>query len=287
MGRKRHSSLRSSKEDMEVVRHTPQTPQTQSPAYRLAFADEEFMTSEDLRGVRFHLEYLKVEFRLREAGINSTVVLFGGARIPEPGKPAWAAKTETAKRNLEANAVYYQEARRFAQLASLASETTGYTEFVVATGGGPGVMEAGNRGAADVNAPSIGYNIVLPHEQAPNAYVTPQFAFNFHYFATRKIHFMMRAKVIAIFPGGFGTLDEFFEALTLIQTGRMDRIPVLLFGTRFWNRVINLEALAEEGTISPDDFKLFSVVDTADEAWEVVRKTYDLPAIDHPVATDI
>lgn len=285
MGRKRHSSLRSSKEDMEVVRHTPQTPQTQSPAYRLAFADEEFMTSEDLRGVRFHLEYLKIEFRLREAGINSTVVLFGGARIPEPGKPAWAAKTETAKRNLEANAVYYQEARRFAQLASLASEATGFTEYVVATGGGPGVMEAGNRGAADVDAPSIGYNIVLPHEQAPNAYVTPQFAFNFHYFATRKIHFMMRAKVIAIFPGGFGTLDEFFEALTLIQTGRMDRIPLLLFGTSFWNRVINLEALAEEGTISPDDFKLFSVVDTADEAWEVVRKTYDLPVIEHPVAT--
>lgn len=277
MGRKRHSSLRSSQEDMEAVRHSPQTPQTQSPAYRLAFADEEFLTSEDLRGVRFQLEYQKIETRLREAGVNSTVVLFGGARIPEPGKPAWAAKTDIAKTNLEKNSIYYDEARRFARLASLTSKTTGFSEYVVATGGGPGVMEAGNRGAADVGAPSIGYNIVLPHEQAPNLYVTPQFSFNFHYFATRKIHFLMRAKVVAIFPGGFGTMDEFFEALTLIQTGRMDRIPLLLFGKAFWNRVINLEALAEEGTISPDDFKLFSFVDTADEAWEIVRQTYDLP----------
>ncbi len=282
MGRKRHSSLRSSKEDMEAVRHSPHTPQTESAAYRLAFADEEFMTSEDLRGVRFQLEYLKIEFRLREANVNSTVVLFGGARIPEPGKPAWAAKTDEAKKNLEANSIYYEEARRFAQLASLTSKATDFTDYVVATGGGPGVMEAGNRGAADVGAPSIGYNIVLPHEQAPNTYVTPQFSFNFHYFATRKIHFLMRAKVVAIFPGGFGTMDEFFEALTLIQTGRMDRIPLLLFGKKFWSRVLNLEALAEEGTISPDDFKLFSFVDTADEAWEIVRQTYNLPRIEHP-----
>ncbi|WP_375143275.1 LOG family protein [Pelagibacterium sp. H642] len=282
MGRKRHSSLRSSQEDMEAVRHSPQTPQTQSPAYRLAFADEEFLTSEDLRGVRFQLEYQKIETRLREAGVNSTVVLFGGARIPEPGKPAWAAKTDIAKANLEKNSVYYDEARRFARLASLTSKTTGFSEYVVATGGGPGVMEAGNRGAADVGAPSIGYNIVLPHEQAPNLYVTPQFSFNFHYFATRKIHFLMRARVVAIFPGGFGTMDEFFEALTLIQTGRMERIPLLLFGKAFWNRVINLEALAEEGTISPDDFKLFSFVDTADEAWDIVRQTYDLPEVVHP-----
>tara|TARA_R110002051_G_scaffold67814_1_gene122439 strand:+ start:329 stop:1180 length:852 start_codon:yes stop_codon:yes gene_type:complete len=282
MGRKRHSSLRSSKEDMEAVRHSPLTPQTQSAAYRLAFADEEFLTSEELRGVRFQLEYLKVESRLREANVNSTVVLFGGARIPEPGKPAWAAKTDEARKNLEANSVYYDEARRFAQLASLTSKATEFSEYVVATGGGPGVMEAGNRGAADVGAPSIGYNIVLPHEQAPNVYVTPQFSFNFHYFATRKIHFLMRAKVVAIFPGGFGTMDEFFEALTLIQTGRMDRIPLLLFGKKFWSRVLNLEALAEEGTISPDDFKLFSFVDTADEAWEIVRKTYNLPRIEHP-----
>lgn len=279
MGRKRHSSLRTSKQDMETVRHSPLTPQTQASAYRLAFADEEFLTSEDLRGVRFHLEYLKVEFRLREAGVNSTVVLFGGARIPEPGKPAWAAKTDTAKKNLEKSARYYTEARRFAQLASRTAEATGYRDYLVVTGGGPGVMEAGNRGAADVGAPSIGLNIVLPHEQAPNVYVTPDFSFNFHYFATRKIHFLVRAKVVAIFPGGFGTLDEFFETLTLIQTGRMERIPLLLFGKEFWSRVINLDALAEEGTISPDDVKLFTIVDTADDAWAIVRRTYNLPEI--------
>ncbi len=279
MGRKHHSSLRTSVEDIEVVRHTPQTPQTESSAYRLAFADEEFLTSEDLRGMRFHLEYLKVENRLRQAEIDSTVVLFGGARIPEPGKEAWAAKTELAKKNLEKNAKYYTEARRFAQLASKTAEATGYRDYVVVTGGGPGVMEAGNRGAADVGAPSIGFNIVLPHEQAPNPYVTPQYSFNFHYFATRKIHFLVRARAVAIFPGGFGTLDEFFETLTLIQTGRMDRIPLLLFGKEFWSRVINLEALAEEGTISPDDLTLFQLVDTADEAWECVRKAYNLPDI--------
>jgi uncharacterized protein (TIGR00730 family) len=279
MGRKHHSSLRTSVEDIEVVRHTPQTPQTKSSAYRLAFADEEFLTSEDLRGMRFHLEYLKVENRLRQAGIDSTVVLFGGARIPEPGKEAWAAKTELARKNLEKNSKYYAEARRFAQFASKTSEAAGFRDYVVVTGGGPGVMEAGNRGAADVGAPSIAFNIVLPHEQAPNLFVTPDYSFNFHYFATRKIHFLVRAKAVAIFPGGFGTLDEFFETLTLIQTGRMDRIPLLLFGTEFWSRVINLEALAEEGTISPDDVKLFRMVDTADEAWECVRKAYNLPAI--------
>src|SRR5690606_16215504 len=254
-----------------------------SPAYRLAFPDDEFMTSEATRGVRFQLEYLKPEFRLREYGINSTVVLFGGARIPEPGKPAWAAKNETQRRNLEAASRYYEEARTFAQLASQTSASLGYKEFVVTTGGGPGVMEAGNRGAADIGAPSIGLNIVLPHEQAPNLYVTPDLSFNFHYFATRKIHFLLRAKVVAVFPGGFGTLDEFFEALTLIQTGRMDRIPILLFGKEFWTRVINLDALAEAGTIAPDDPDLFTVVDTAQEGWDVVRQYYNLPDMGEPV----
>src|SRR5690606_39100601 len=152
-----------------------------------------------------------------------------------------------------------------------------FTEFVVVTGGGPGVMEAGNRGAADMGAPSIGLNIVLPHEQAPNLYVTPDLSFNFHYFATRKIHFLMRAKAVADFPGGFGTLDEFFETLTLIQTHRMDPIPPVLFGADFWTRVINLEALAEAGTIAPTDPDLFTVVDSADEGWEVIRKHYNLP----------
>ncbi|GHA31725.1 3-isopropylmalate dehydrogenase [Devosia pacifica] len=279
MAKRRHTPLRTSVEDVDAARRAPETPQTQSSTYQLAFADAEFMTSEDIRGVRFQLEYLKPEFHLRERGINSTVVLFGGARIPEPGKPAWAAKNETQKRNLEAASRYYTEARRFAQYASLTSKATDNTDFVVVTGGGPGVMEAGNRGAMDVEAPSIGLNIVLPHEQAPNIYVTPELSFNFHYFATRKIHFLLRARVVAIFPGGFGTLDEFFETLTLIQTGRMDRIPVLLFGAEFWGKVINLEALAEAGTIAPTDPDLFTIVDSAEEGWAVVRKAYNLPEV--------
>ena len=284
MTKRRHpTSLRTSSEDIAVSRKAPDTPQTRSAAYRLAFADDEFMTSEDTRGVRFQLEYLKPEFRLREHGILSTVVLFGGARIPEPGKPAWAAKNETQKKNLEAASVFYEEARRFAQLASQTSASLDYKEFVVVTGGGPGVMEAGNRGAADMGAPSIGLNIVLPHEQAPNLYVTPDLSFNFHYFATRKIHFLIRAKVVAVFPGGFGTLDEFFETLTLIQTGRMEKVPVLLFGKEFWTKVINLEALAEAGTISPTDPDLFSLVDSADEGWDIVRQFYNLPIMGEPV----
>jgi len=284
LAKRRHpTSLRTSSEDVAVSLKAPDTPQTRSAAYRLAFADDEFMTSEDTRGIRFQLEYLKPEFRLREHGINSTVVLFGGARIPEPGKPAWAAKNEIQKKNLEAASRYYEEARQFAQLASQTAASMDYKEYVVVTGGGPGVMEAGNRGAADVGAPSIGLNIVLPHEQAPNLYVTPDLSFNFHYFATRKIHFLMRAKAVAVFPGGFGTLDEFFETLTLIQTGRMDKVPVILFGKDFWTKVINLEALAEAGTISPTDPDLFTVVDTAEEGWDCVRKFYNLPEMGAPV----
>ncbi|MBD8065669.1 LOG family protein [Devosia sp. PTR5] len=282
MARRNPTRLRTSSEDIAASKKAPQTPQTQNPAYRLAFADDDFLTSEDTRGIRFQLEYLKPEFRLREHGITSTVVLFGGARIPEPGKPAWAAKNETQKRNLEQASRYYEEARRFAQLAAQTSATTDFKEYVVVTGGGPGVMEAGNRGAADMGAPSIAFNIVLPHEQAPNVYVTPDLSFNFHYFATRKIHFLIRAKVVAVFPGGFGTLDEFFETLTLIQTGRMERVPVLLFGADFWTKVINLEALAEAGTIAPTDPELFTVVDTAEEGWAVVRKFYGLPESHEP-----
>ncbi|MEM8796534.1 MAG: LOG family protein [Pseudomonadota bacterium] len=260
--------------DLEVVKRVPETPQTRSAAYRLAFADEDFLLSEDLRQVRLQLEYLKPEMMLAERGINSTVVLFGGARIPEPGKPAWAAKNETAKRNLERNSRYYDEARAFARLASEVSKTTDFSEYVVVTGGGPGVMEAGNRGAADAGAPSIGLGIVLPREEAPNPYVTPELCFNFHYFAIRKMHFLVRAKAIAVFPGGFGTMDELFETLTLIQTGRMERVPVLLFGKSFWERVIDLNVLAEEGTISPEDVNLFQAVDTAEEGWNIVSRFY-------------
>ncbi len=279
MAKRRHTPLRTSVEDVAAAQEAASTPQTESAAFRLAFADAEFLTSEDTRGIRFQLEYLKAEFRLRERGINSTVVLFGGARIPEPGKPAWAARNEIQRKNLEASSRYYEEARRFAQYASLTSKALDHKEYVVVTGGGPGVMEAGNRGADDVGAPSIGLNIVLPHEQNPNSFITPELCFNFHYFATRKIHFLLRAKAVAIFPGGFGTLDEFFETLTLIQTGRMERVPLLLFGMEFWKKVINFEALAEAGTIAPNDPDLFTVVDSAAEGWDVIRKHYNLPEV--------
>ncbi|WP_137149910.1 LOG family protein [Devosia sp. FKR38] len=286
MAKRRPTPLRTSGEDVAASKRAPHTPQTESAAFRLAFADDEFLTSEDTRGIRFQLEYLKSEFRLRERGINSTVVLFGGARIPEPGKAAWAARNDVQRANLEAASHYYDEARHFAQLASATSKALDFKDYVVVTGGGPGVMEAGNRGAADVGAPSIGLNIVLPHEQAPNPYVTPELSFNFHYFATRKIHFLMRAKAVAVFPGGFGTLDEFFETLTLIQTGRMARIPLLLFGAGFWSKVINFEALAEAGTIAPTDPDLFTIVETAEEGWDVIRKFYNLPEINEVLRGD-
>ena len=268
-----------SDEDLERAKSVPDTPQTRAETYRLAWNDPDFMTRRELRAVRLQLELLKPEMILAERGIRSTVILFGGARLPEPGGEAWAAKNETQKKNLEANSKYYEEARKFARLCSQQSATSYYREYVVVTGGGPGVMEAGNRGADDVGAPSIGLNIVLPHEQAPNAYVTPELCFNFHYFAIRKMHFVMRAKAVAVFPGGFGTMDEFFETLTLIQTGRMERVPLLLFGMEFWKKVLNFEALAEAGTIAPDDPDLFTVVDSAEEGWAVVQKAYNLPNV--------
>ncbi|WP_295914216.1 LOG family protein [uncultured Bartonella sp.] len=268
--------FRHSNEDARKVHEVPDTAQTRSPAYRLAYVDEDFMMRRELRAVRIGLELMKPEFSFVEHGIKSTVVLFGGARIPEPGKEPRAAKTPEQKKNLENASRYYDEARKFSQLCSQYSASTGHHEFVIITGGGPGVMEAGNRGAADVGAPSIGLNIVLPHEQAPNPYVTPDLCFDFHYFAMRKMHFLMRAKVIAIFPGGFGTLDEFFESLTLIQTGRMKRVPILMFGREFWQNVINLDYLAEQGTISPDDAKLVNYVESADEGWSIIRQFYQL-----------
>ncbi len=263
-------------EDLERAKSVPDTPQTRAPTYRLAWTDEEFMTRRELRAVRLQLELLKPEMTLAERGIRSTVVLFGGARLPEPGGEAWAAKNETQKKNLLKNSVYYDEARKFARLCSQHSALSYHREFVVVTGGGPGVMEAGNRGADDVGAPSIGLNIVLPHEQAPNPYVTPELCFNFHYFAIRKMHFVMRAKAVAVFPGGFGTMDEFFETLTLIQTGRMERVPVILFGSEFWRTAIDLDYLADQGVISPGDQNIIDLVDTAEDAWGIISRFYDL-----------
>ena len=265
-----------SDEDLQRARSVPDTPQTRSETYRLAWDDERFMTRRELRPVRLQLELLKPEMALAERGIRSTVIFFGGARIPEPGGEAWAAKNETQKKNLEANSRYYEEARKFARLCSQYSATTYYREFVIVTGGGPGVMEAGNRGATDVGAPTIGLNIVLPHEQAPNPYVTPDLCFSFHYFAIRKMHFLMRAKAFAVFPGGFGTMDELFETMTLIQTGRMERVPLLMFGKDFWMKAINIEYLAEQGTISPADVELLTFVDTAEEAWDKIKAFYKL-----------
>ena len=264
-----------SREDRRTAKATPDTPQTRSPTYRLAYDDPEFLTSDAMRGVRLQLELMKPEMLLKEAGILSTIVLFGGARIPEPGKSAWAARNDRQKVRLEANSRHYEEARRFARLASQHSaNSSGGKEYVIVTGGGPGVMEAGNRGAADVGAVSIALNITLPHEQVPNAFATPDLSFNFHYFAIRKMHFLLRAKAMAIFPGGFGTMDELFEGLTLIQTGRMARMPVILFGEEFWRRVLDLDFLAQEGTIAPDDVELITFADTAEEGWAAIRTFY-------------
>ena len=215
------------REEAEVAAQATESPQTVDPAYRLAFQDMDFLLREDLRPVRFQLELLKPELLLDEANISSTFVFYGSARIPEPSRAdaiiAAAAtdhQREIAER-LKAKSRYYDEARQLARIASrVKPDAEGRRQFVVCSGGGPSIMEAANRGAHDEGQDTIGLNIVLPHEQAPNAYVTPEFSFNFHYFATRKIHFLMRAKAVAVFPGGFGTLDEFFETLTLVQTGR-------------------------------------------------------------------
>ncbi len=260
------------KQQAEVV---VKTPQSDSPSYRLAYVDTDFLCREELRPVRLQLELLKTEMALTERGINSTVVMFGGARIPEPGGEAWAARNETQKRNLEQSSVYYDEARKFARLCTDYGAKSGHLEYVVVTGGGPGVMEAGNRGAMDAGGLSIGLNMVLPHEQAPNPYVTPELSFNFHYFAIRKMHFLMRAKAVVVFPGGFGTLDELFEALTLIQTKRMAPIPLILFGEKFWRSVVNFEFLADFGTIAPEDMNLLHFAETADDAWKIISDYYE------------
>ncbi|MBT9384184.1 LOG family protein [Pseudooceanicola sp. CBS1P-1] len=258
-----HGRFRDARDDIRQTGHLPDTPQTRSEAYRLAFTDDDFLARDALRPVRLQLELLKPELGMDEAGIASTVVLFGGARIPAPGEKA-------RNPGLERLSHFYDEARRFAALMTERSLAGGGTDWVVCTGGGPGVMEAGNRGAAEAGGKSVGLSIVLPHEQVPNQWVTPELCFNFHYFAIRKMHFLMRCRALCIFPGGFGTLDEMFEAITLIQTGRMAQVPLLLFGRSFWESIIDFDAIAEAGTISPDDLKLFRFVETAEEAIEVI-----------------
>jgi uncharacterized protein (TIGR00730 family) len=261
------------------------TPQTEHPAYRLAFQDRDFLLRDELRPVRFQLELLKPEMLLDEAGVGSTLVMYGSARIPSPEMAAdMVANAAPEKRavleRLAAKARYYEEARKLAFTAgSCAPIEHGKRQFVVCSGGGPSIMEAANRGASEAGVESIGLNIVLPHEQAPNRYVTPYLSFQFHYFALRKMHFLLRARAVAVFPGGFGTLDEFLELLTLIQTGKMKPIPVLLFGKEFWSRVINFDALAEEGTINREDLDLFHWCETAEEAWRHITAFYDIPCV--------
>ena len=256
-------------------------------AYRLAFTDTEFLLREELRPVRMQLELLKPEMVQQERGIESTIVIFGSARILAP--EVAAAQLEFARAGRDTAALrraetalamshFYDEARRFAGIVTTRSREHD-TPIYVVTGGGPGIMEAGNRGAHDVGGQSIGLNIVLPHEQAPNPYITPELCFQFHYFALRKMHFLMRSIALVCFPGGFGTLDELFETMTLVQTGKSRKRPILLFGRDFWTRLIDFQHLVDTGMIGAGDLGLFHFVETAEEAWEVLATHYgfDLP----------
>jgi len=262
-------------------------------AYRLAFADTEFLLREELRPVRFQLELLKPDLIQQEHGIDSTVVIFGSARhVPaeqaagevaaargalqaSPRSPAAKAALARAERRLH-NSRYYEEARKLGTLITRNSEHIAGCRLVVVTGGGPGIMEAANRGADEAGGKSIGLNIVLPAEQEPNPYITPELCFQFHYFALRKMHFLLRARALVAFPGGFGTLDELFETLTLIQTGKSTRVPVLLFGEEFWRRLIDFDLLVEEGNIAAEDLELFRYVESAEQAWQEIADFYSL-----------
>lgn len=275
------------REEAETAAQATVSPQTVDPAYRLAFQDMDFLLREDLRAVRFQLELLKPELLLEEANIASTFVFYGSARIPEPAKAdalIAAAATEHQKLvagRLKAKSRYYDECRKLARIASrVKPDAEGRRQFVVCSGGGPSIMEAANRGAHDEGQDTIGLNIVLPHEQAPNEYVTPELSFRFHYFALRKMHFLLRARAVAVFPGGFGTFDEAFELLTLVQTGKVKPLPILFFGRDYWNRVVNFQALVDEGVIAQADLDLFTFCETADEAWAYVCNHYSAMAED-------
>ena len=276
----------SAHEDAKAARLYMDSLQSLSPSYKLAYQDEDFLLRDELRPVRLQLELLKPELVQQEHNIETTVVIYGSARIPDPERarddleriekeareagdtPDVRAKMARA-RNAVKRSRYYEEARK---LAHLISANTEEDKLVVVTGGGPGIMEAANRGAYESGCQSIGMNIVLPFEQRPNPYVTPELSFQFHYFAIRKMHLLMRAKSLVAFPGGFGTMDELFETLTLIQTRKIKPIPVLLFGKDFWKKIINFNALVEEGVVAEKDLKIFQFVETAEDAWEIIAK---------------
>ena len=267
------------------------SPQTESASYKLAFDDSEFLLRDELRPVRLQLEIMKPEIIQQEQGVNSTVVIFGGSRIPgpetaakrlqeeeirakrEPLSEMAALRVKCARRVLD-KSHYYDEARELARLITENSVKNDDCDLIVSTGGGPGIMEAANRGAHEAGGKSIGLNIVLPHEQAPNEYITPELCFQFHYFAVRKMHFLMRAMALVAFPGGFGTMDELFETLTLIQTKTIKALPVILLGQEFWNKAIDFDFLVHEGVIAPEDKNIFYTVEKAQEAWDIIREFY-------------
>jgi uncharacterized protein (TIGR00730 family) len=270
----------------ELQSHSSQGHTLEADAYRLAFADPEFLLRRETRGIRFQLEMLKPDLDQTEQGIENTVVVFGSARFPDP-ETAQAALANArtsgdevalnlAQRHMR-NAHYYDQARLFARIvADFSAHRRLEDRLFICTGGGPGIMEAANRGAHEMGAPNVGLNIALPHEQSGNRFITPTLSFKFHYFALRKMHFMMRAKALVAFPGGFGTLDELFEVITLVQTGKSKPVPIVLFGSDYWKRLFNFEVLIEEGAISPDDLKLITYVDTPEDAWEAIRAFYSL-----------
>jgi uncharacterized protein (TIGR00730 family) len=263
-----------------------------SPSYRLAEDDSDFLAREELRPVRMQLELLKPEMILAEQGVQSTIVVFGSTQIVSPkrtqenvaaAKAALAAapddqtlvrKLHRAER-IDAKSQYYEAARQFSRLVSEACQGDDRCEYIITTGGGPGIMEAANRGAFDIGAKSIGLNITLPFEQAPNPYIDPQLCFQFHYFALRKLHFLLRAKALVVFPGGFGTLDELFDALTLRQTQRMQEIPIILYGLEYWSRVIDFQFLADEGVIADEHLDLINFVESPEEAWDIIARFHD------------
>lgn len=272
-------------EALEERRHAIQ----ESPSYRLAEADPEFLQRNELRAVRLQLEHLKPELEFSKHGITSTIVCFGGTQIvehpvaqqrletaqaaaaAEPDNPRRQRAVQRAQR-IVAKCHYYEAAREFGRLVSSMCQTNNRCEYVVITGGGPGVMEAANRGAFEVGAKSIGLNITLPEEQLPNPYITPELCFQFHYFALRKMHFLLRASALVVFPGGFGTLDELFDALTLRQTRRMQAIPIILFGRDYWSQVIDFQFLADEGVIADEHLDLIDYAETPQQAWEIIAR---------------
>ena len=273
----------------ELFGHEDPAALLEPHAYRLAFADPEFLLRRETRGIRFQLEMLKPDLAQIEAGIEHTVVVYGSARFVSMEvaqtqlKQAEQANDDLAlqkARQAVRNAVYYEQAREFAKLVSRHCDCLpAHEKLHICTGGGPGIMEAANRGAFESGAPSVALNIVLPHEQLPNAYVTPELSFKFHYFALRKMHFMMRAKALVAFPGGFGTLDELFEVLTLVQTRKARPVPILLYGSDYWKRLFDPHVLVEDGTISPEDLELFAYVDTPEAAWQHICDFYKLPPV--------